>query len=53
MKKSDIIVSLFALMDLHFFTLLTLNLPFFKDTVDPDQLALIKPSDLDPHCFPL
>ena len=33
--------------------LLNFRLSFFEKIVDPDQMASVKPSDQDPHCFPL
>ena len=38
------------MLDLYILTCWTrINLSFFENTVDPDQLA----SDQDPHCFPV
>ena len=34
--------------------LLNQDLSFFENSVEPDQMAFLrKPSDQDPHCFPL
>ena len=33
--------------------LLSPELSFFENAVDPDQMASTKPSDQDLHCFPL
>ena len=35
------------------FTMLNYDVSCFENSVDLDQLASKKSSDLDPHCFPL
>ena len=32
-------------------TVLNLNISYFENSVDPDQLDSEKPSDRDPHCL--